>query len=290
MNNESFQMPRMPRLNDTTFRKLGHFIHSKFGIKMPAVKKQMVESRLKKRLTKLGIKSYEDYCNFLFSRRGIETELDEFINQITTNKTDFFREPAHFSFMEHHALPALLNQKRTGSQKTIRVWCTACSSGHEPYTIAMVVSEFIRKNPGLSFRSNILGTDISTRVLGVSRKAVYDHSEIIPVSNDLRKKYLLRSKNPKNNLVRIVPRLRRMVTFRQLNLMSPSLDIKPGVDIVFCRNVMIYFDRKTQNRLLHKICHAIRPNGYLFMGHSEVIHDKSFPLVPVAPTIYKKIT
>ena len=275
-------------MSDATFRQLGGFIHSELGIKMPMTKKQMVESRLRKRLIKLNMNSYDMYCKFLFSSEGIETELGEFINQITTNKTDFFREPAHFTYLEHEALPTLINYRKTGPYKTVRIWSAASSRGHEPYTIAMVLSEFARKNPRLSLHMSILGTDISTRVLSESQKAIYDHEEIIPVSTDLRKRYLLRSKNPKDNLVRIVPALRKMVTFRRLNLTADTWDIKPGIDIVFCRNVMIYFDRKTQDKLLNKICDKLRPNGYLFMGHSEVIHGRKFPLVSVAPTIYKR--
>ena len=289
MNDVSYHMnPTASRMSDTTFRQLGSFIHSELGIKMPMTKKQMVESRLRKRLIKLGMKSYEEYCKFLFSPGGAGKELNEFINQVTTNKTDFFREPAHFSYLEHQALPKLIHKHKGGTYKTIRIWSAASSRGHEPYTIAMVLSEFARKNPQMTLNINILGTDISTRVISESQKAVYDHDEITPVSNDLRKKYLLRSKNFKDNLVRIVPKLRRMVTFKRMNLMAETWDIKSGLDIVFCRNVMIYFDRKTQDKLLYRICEKLRPDGYLFMGHSEVIHGRKFPLVSVAPTIYKK--
>ncbi len=282
LTNTNFHMP------DRTFKKLGNFIHSTLGIKMPASKKQMVESRLRKRLIELKMKSYNEYCDYLFSPDGIEEELPEFINQITTNKTDFFREPAHFDYLENHALPKLVKGLPPGRPRMIKIWCTACSRGHEPYTLAMVVNEFAAKNPRLTLNFSILGTDISPRVLKASRKAVYPHEEILPVPLALRKKYLLRSKNKKDDLVRIIPRLRKMVTVRQMNLIEKTLDIKPGIDIVFCRNVMIYFDKKTQDELLVKICSKLRSNGYLFMGHSEVIQSQNYPLIPVAPTVYIK--
>ena len=279
---------RQPSLSDRTFRELGLFIQSQFGIKMPASKKQMVESRLRKRLVQLRINNYDAYCRYLFSAEGVEKELGEFINQITTNKTDFFREPAHFSFLENQALPALIQKRRSGTATPLRIWSTACSRGHEPYTIAMVVNEFTASHPGHMVEFSILGTDISSRVLAESRRAVYSHEEIAPVALPLRKKYLLRSRNYRDNLVRIVPALRQRVTFRQMNLMDEKLDIRPGLDIVFCRNVMIYFSKETQDVLLKKICEKIRTGGYLFMGHSEVLHDRALPLQAVAPTVYRK--
>lgn len=276
------------RMSDSAFKALGGFIHSELGIKMPGSKKQMVESRLRKRLIKLKMKTYTEYCDYLFSPDGVEKELPEFINQITTNKTDFFREPAHFTYLENQALPALLKHLPPGRGRTVNIWCTACSRGHEPYTMAMVVSEFKVQNPRLALNFFILGTDISPQVLAASRKAVYPHDEVLPVPLGLRKKYLLKSRNRKDDLVRITPELRKMVTIKQMNLMDKRFDIKPDMDIVFCRNVMIYFDKKTQDELLVKICDKLRPGGYLFMGHSEVIQSQKYPLIPLAPTIYMK--
>jgi len=277
-------------MSNSTFKMLGEFIHSELGIKMPASKKQMVESRLRKRLIKLNMKTYTAYCDYLFSPAGIEKELPEFINQVTTNKTDFFREPAHFTYLETKVLPALVKDLPPGRPRTVNIWCTACSRGHEPYTMAMVVSEFAAQNPRLSLNFSILGTDISPQVLAASRKAIYHHDEVLPVPLALRKKYLLKSRNRKEDLVRITPKLREMVMIRQMNLMDKQFDMKPNFDIVFCRNVMIYFDKKTQDELLKKICDKLRPDGYLFMGHSEVIQCQNYPLVPVAPTIYMKKT
>ncbi|MBI9092084.1 MAG: chemotaxis protein CheR [Desulfobacterium sp.] len=275
-------------MSDSTFKMLGGFIHSELGIKMPGSKKQMVASRLRKRLISLKMKTYTEYCDYLFSPGGIEKELPEFINQITTNKTDFFREPGHFTYLENQALPALIKGLPPGRPRLVKIWCTACSKGHEPYTMAMVVSEFAAQNARLALKFSILGTDISPQVLAAFRKAVYPHDEVLSVPLGLRKKYLLKSRNRKDDMVRIIPRLREMVSIKRLNLMDRQFDIKPDMDIVFCRNVMIYFDKKTQDELLVKLCDKIRPGGYLFMGHSEVIQSQNYPLIPVAPTIYMK--
>ena len=279
---------KRPCLSEGTFTELGRFIHSRFGIKMPPSKRHMVESRLRKRLAHLGMDNYDAYCRYLFSPEGNRDELGEFIDQITTNKTDFFREPSHFTFLEQHVLPDLVRNTPGGSGRHLRIWSTACSRGHEPYSIAMVVSEFTSGHPGAALSYSILGTDISNRVLEESRRAVYVHDEIVPVAMALRKKYLLRSRDQRSSLVRVVPALRQRVRFRQINLVGGCYDIRPGLDIVFCRNVMIYFDRETQQRILTGICEKIHAGGYLFMGHSEVIHGQALPLKAVAPTIYQK--
>lgn len=270
------------------FRELGNFIHAQIGIKMPDAKRTMVESRLHKRLLTLNMKSYEEYCQYLFSPQGIEKELPEFINQITTNKTDFFREPDHFTFLMDHALPDIAKEFKTGITNKISCWCAACSRGHEPYSVAMIMSEFARKNPRLSLKSSILATDISTKVLDVAQKAVYSHDEIEPVPMDLRRRYILRSKNRRSNLVRIAPEIRKAVRFRWINLINSNLKLNEPMEIIFCRNVMIYFDKQTQEKLINNLCNHLKPRGYFFVGHSEVLNCHNSPLVPMGHAIYYK--
>ena len=277
----------LPSLDMTDFRKLGDYIHAEFGIKMPAAKRGMVESRLRKRLIALNISSYDEYCAYLFSPRGQKDELSFFINQITTNKTDFFREGAQFVFLEKKVLPELLSSVPTGGTKKLSVWSAACSRGHEPYTLAMVLSEYAQQHKNIDF--SILGTDISTGVLKVAQKAVYAHDEIEPVPMMLRKKYLLRSKDRSKNMVRIVPQLRSRVRLLRLNLMNKYYTAIEQMDIIFCRNVMIYFERETQNQIMHKLLNHLKPGGYLFMGHSEVIQYAQFPLKSIQSTIYQKV-
>ncbi len=288
--NKTFQGPSLNTLSMKDFRRLGNFIHSELGIKMPDIKRGMVESRLRKRLNRLEMKSYTDYCNYLFSPQGMKNELTEFIDVVTTNKTDFFREASQFSYLTAKALPQLMGQDPARGTKKFSIWSTACSRGHEPYTLAMVLSDFADRQKTMNFSFNILATDISTRVLKVGQKAVYDHDEIEPVPMGLRKKYLLKSRDKARNLVRIVPKLRSMVKFRRLNLMDREYPVAEPMDIIFCRNVMIYFERNTQTALLHRLCRYLKPGGYLFVGHSEVLQGNEFPLVSPEATIYQKIS
>lgn len=273
-------------LDMADFRRLGKYIHAELGIKMPDAKRGMVEGRLRKRLKALNIASYKDYCAYLFSPHGQKNELTFFIDQITTNKTDFFRESRQFVFLAQKALPQIVSSNPTGDTRKLNIWSAACSRGHEPYTLAMVLAEYAEQQNDMDFY--ILGTDISTDVLRVAQKAVYAHDEIEPVPMALRKKYFLRSKDRSKNLVRIVPQLRNKVRLLRLNLMSKSYTAIEQMDIIFCRNVMIYFEKKTQHQILYRLLSHLRPGGFLFMGHSEVIQHAQFPLKSIQTTIYQK--
>ena len=276
-----------PKLSKNDFQRIGGFIQSNFGIKMPDSKRMMIESRLRKRLKSLGIDSYSGYCDYLFSQQGQVNELQSFIDVVTTNKTDFFREPDHFTYLSNKALPQLVNLHGTGGHKTFNVWSSACSKGDEPYTLAMVLSDYISTHRGCDFR--ILATDISTQVLDYARKGVYPHANIDPVPMGLRKKYLLKSKNNNEELVRIIPELREKISFKQLNLIAGDFQKYKVMDIIFCRNVIIYFDHATSFLLVQRLCNKLRKGGYLFMGHSELLDCNALPLTQVAPTIYQKI-
>lgn len=275
-------------MSDTDFRRLSGFIYTECGIKMSDVKKVMLAARLQKRLRILGMKSFGEYCQYLFSPHGVESELYHLIDAVTTNKTDFFREPDHFEFLTKTALPEIIVRKGGGLWKKLMIWSAGCSTGEEPYTLAMVIREFAERSPGFSFDCSILATDISTRVLEKAKHAVYDAERVQPVPDLLKKKYLLRSRDRNKGLVRIVPELRKMVRFRRLNFIENDFGIREMLDIIFCRNVIIYFDRSTQAALLNKFCRQLVPGGYVFMGHSETLHGLDVPLVQVAPTIYRK--
>ncbi len=272
-------------MTDREFARFSEFIYDTCGIKMPPVKKTMLEARLQKRLRKLGINSFKDYSEYLFSRTGTETELVHLIDVVTTNKTDFFREPAHFDYLVSQALPELMERTGAGLRKPLSIWSAGCSSGEEPYTLAMVLSEFSEQQ-NISF--SILATDICTTVLDKARLAVYDEERIDPVPLSLRRKYLLRGKGEQKGLVRIVPQLRHRITFRRLNFMDGDFGMREPMDIIFCRNVVIYFDKTTQERLLNKFYRQLIPGGYLFMGHSETLSGLDVPFVQMASTVYRK--
>jgi chemotaxis protein methyltransferase CheR len=204
------------------------------------------------------------------------------VDAVATNKTDFFREPYHFDFLLTKGLPELASFHRE-----IKVWSAGCSTGEEPYTLAMVLSEFVQQN-GLNF--SILATDISTRALQKAKRAIYDHERIGPVPPELRRKYLLRGKGHREGFIRIKPSLRSKVQFMRLNLTDPGFDdLAEPVHIIFCRNVMIYFDPPTQKDLVRRFCRYLPHNGYLFTGHSESHLGNNLPLVQVAPTIHRRV-
>ncbi|TGU70616.1 chemotaxis protein CheR [Geomonas terrae] len=270
-------------LSARDFGRLSRFIYDTCGIKMPDVKKTMLEARLQKRLRSLGMHSFTDYCDFLFSQEGLDRELVPMLDMVTTNKTDFFREPDHFHYLTQAVLPEWVKRHPIG---TLAIWSAGCSSGEEPYTLAMVLSEFAARNPGFDFK--ILATDISTRVLDKAKTAIYNESQVEPVAIELKKKYLLRSKDRASGMVRIVPELRAKVNFRRLNFMDDDFGMREPLDIIFCRNVIIYFDRPTQERLLQRFHRNMKPGSYIFMGHSETLSGLDVPLVSVYPTVYRK--
>jgi len=252
---------------------------------MPQVKNKMLQARLHKRLRILGMQTFDEYSNFVFSHDG-EKEIQFMIDAVSTNKTDFFREPAHFEFLTQSAIPELLKKNNT-RQKTFSIWSAGCSSGEEPYTIAMVLNEYKNKSK-INFNFKIVGTDISMSVLNKAEVAIYNEERIIPVPMNLRKKYLLKSKNSENKLVRIAPDIRAKVKFNQLNLMDRNFSFQNKYEIIFCRNVIIYFNKKTQENLLKKLYHHLFPGGFLFLGHSETLTNFQIPFISVAPTVYRK--
>jgi len=167
------------------------------------------------------------------------------------------------------------------------LWSAGCSTGEEPYTLAMVLSEFAYQHPALRF--SIIATDISTKVLDRARDGIYDEDRIAAVPDALKQRYVLRSKDRGRNLVRIVPELRAAVQFKRLNLMEESFSFSDPLDIIFCRNVIIYFDRSTQEQLISRFCRVLKPDGYLFLGHSESVHGFDLPLRRITSTVYRKI-
>jgi chemotaxis protein methyltransferase CheR len=285
MNRESHGFAHsLARLSDRDFARLSRFIYEQCGIRMPEAKKTMLEGRLQKRLRFLGLRSFADYIEYLFNPAEHNQELVQMIDLVTTNKTDFFREPDHFDYLQKQVLPAWCDQYGT---RQLMVWSAGCSTGQEPYTLAMVLHEFAASRPGFDFQ--ILATDISTRVLEQARKAVYPEELLAPVPQVLKTKYLLRSKDRQSGLVRIVPQLRAKVRFRRLNFLDSDFGLREPLDIIFCRNVIIYFDRATQVRLLQRFYGHMRAGAHIFMGHSETLSGLDVPLVSVASTVYRKI-
>ena len=272
-------------LTDSQFHKLSSFIHKNVGIKMPDEKRLMVQSRLTSRLKSLKMDNFDDYLKLAFSNtpEGNE-EIALMINAVTTNLTNFFRENAHFEYLTNVVLPELAKK----NEKKIELWSAGCSSGQEPYTLSIVMQEFMRKNPGKIKDYSILATDISSKVLDKALDAVYPMSEGESLSYDLKKRYFLKSKDLKNPCVRLKPQIREKVVFERLNFMDSVYPKTTQKNAIFCRNVLIYFDKATQESVIRKLLQHLVPGGYLFLGHSETIFGMELPLKTVGPTIFKK--
>jgi chemotaxis protein methyltransferase CheR len=273
-------------MSEAVFSRFSSFVQSEVGIKMPPVKKTMLQARLSKRLRRLGLQTFDEYCDFVFSPEGRATELQNMIDVVTTNKTDFFREPGHFHYLVQQVLPELMN-RGMGVRRRLMLWSAGCSTGEEPYTIAMVLSDFAERHRGIDF--SILATDLSGQVLKEARLGIYREDEVDPVPMGMKKRYLLRSRNRSEGRVKIVSAIRNKVEFRQLNFMDEEYAIGGNRDVIFCRNVIIYFKRSTQERVLNRVCRHLRTGGYMFMGHSETLNGLNVPLIQVEPTIYRKI-
>jgi chemotaxis protein methyltransferase CheR len=272
------------KLTSQDFNRLSGFIYNNYGIKLPITKKTMLESRLQKRLTKLGFTSYTSYCDFLFSKEGLAKELVPMIDIVTTNKTDFFRESSHFKFLTDNVLPKF-NPERIES-KSLRIWSAACSSGEEPYSIAITLKEYSQTQPT---NFTILGTDISSEILEKAKLSVYDEEKIEGIPLSLKKKYFLKSKDRAFGKVKLMPEIRSHVSFKRLNLMDKSYEVGAEMDIIFCRNVLIYFDRSTQEAVINKLAGKLKRGGYFFLGHSESISNMRVPLQQIVPTIFRKL-
>jgi chemotaxis protein methyltransferase CheR len=266
------------------YARLRELIYAEAGIHLGTERKTMLEVRIKRRLKALDLHSYSQYCDYLFGHEGLKDEITHLIDVVTTNKTDFFRESGHFEYLVERALPEL-TERNPGRQ--FLIWSAGCSTGEEPYTMAIVLSEYALTHPGFRFR--ILASDISNIVLAKAEMGVYTNAVVAPIAPLLRKKYFMRSREPGSEQVRVVPELRRSIEFRRLNFMDADYGVFEKVDAIFCRNVIIYFDRPTQEQILQKLANCLMPGGYMFVGHAETLHDMSLPLVPVAPALYRRV-
>jgi chemotaxis protein methyltransferase CheR len=275
----------LDHLSDRYFKAVAEVVEKRVGIKLPPAKQTMVEGRLRKRVRALDLADLNDYARHIFDRGHLEVELPHLIDCVTTNKTDFFREPSHFEFLRNVAVPALLKLHATRTAN-LKIWSAACSTGAEAYTIAMVLQELSEQRR--DFRFSILGTDISTDVLREAKTAIYPTAFIEPVPAAMRQRYVLVAKQAGRGVARIAPELRSLARFERLNLMDPHYPVDQDVDVIFCRNVLIYFDKPTQQAVVERLASHLRPGGYLLLGHSESMAGGGVDGIhQIVPTVFQ---
>ena len=277
------------RLSNSDFKELAHHFQQVLGIRLSLDKKILVESRLNQRLRLFQFDSFKEYVPFLFSPKG-QQELLYLNDLITTHKTYFYREDYHFKYLEACILPSLLKGS-SSLRKKLHFWSAGCSTGEEPYTLAFFLEEFRARTPTPAppFSYNILCSDVSISSLVTAKEAIYRGDlQMEGVPANIQKKYFLKSKERSKNLFRIVPEIREKMIFKILNL-KEDFSFNPLLDVIFCRNVMIYFDEDLRHNLIHRFCKELKKGGYLITGHAESLYSKDFPLKQEETNIYRRI-
>ncbi len=272
----------MPDITDAEFNQLSQLVYQHAGIHLPPQKKELVRSRLTKFLRSRKLASFHEYYQaVLKDTTGLE--LINLLDAISTNMTAFWREPKHFEFLGQELLPTL--QQKCKRTPQWRFWSAGCSSGEEPYTMAMVLLNAMANKDLTAVK--IYASDINTQVLNQAQRGIYPLSRVEPLSPEWRRRYFQKGVNQFEGYVRVKPEVKQLVEFFRLNLMD-HFPFKQEFDVIFCRNVMIYFEKGTQTELVNKFYQCLKPNGYLFIGHSESLCNISHQFAYVKPTIYRK--
>lgn len=256
------------------FERVRKLIYQHAGISLSAVKQDMVYSRLARRLRATGKQSFAEYLDALEKNGGDEWE--RFVNSLTTNLTSFFREPHHFPIFAEHL-------RKLGTKRPIRVWCSAASTGEEPYSIAITVAETFGATVD---HVAIVASDLDTNVLATAQKGVYPIERVEKLSPDRLRKFFLRGTGAQEGYVSVRPELKKLIEFRRINLLDPSYSVKGPLDIIFCRNVMIYFDKPTQYKILSRFAPMMQRDGLMFAGHSESFLHASDLFKSLGKTVY----
>jgi len=265
-----------------SFNQVRKLVKSITGIVLSDGKQDMVYGRLSRRLRKLSIPDVKSYLRLV--QKDNSDELIHFVNALTTNLTSFFREPHHFEYLKSDIFPALIN--KNGQTKKIRIWSAGCSTGEEPYSIAMTVSDFFASYQDWDVK--IIATDLDSNVVDTGKSGVYPLSRIDGVSSDYKRRWIKRGKGDKSDLVKMSNELQSMITFKQLNLLE-DWPISGPIDIIFCRNVVIYFDKETQKVLFDRYANILNSEAHLLIGHSENMFNVCHRFKTLGNTIYQKM-
>jgi chemotaxis protein methyltransferase CheR len=269
------------QLNDKDFNFVCDYIYSKSGIVLNNSKKEMVYRRFTRIIRDRHLDSFSDYCQLLKSNSKEEERY--FINAITTNLTSFFREQHHFDYLAEHEIPRLINDKK----RRFRIWCSASSTGEEPYSIAITLIESLKTHLN-TIDVKVLATDIDSNVLNTGKQGIYELNRIEDIPQALKKKYFSQGMGANSTKVKVSPKLQELITFKELNLMN-DWPMKGPFDVIFCRNVIIYFDKATQMQLFERYYNLLAPNGLLILGHSENLGDFQKHFENVGRTIFRKL-
>jgi len=272
-------------LKDSEFHKLSKFVQGMAGINLHEGKRELVKARLGRILRQRDFQNFGEYYDYLVNDKG-GYELTVLLNSISTNLTYFFREPQHFEFLAKGALPGILKNKEASRDCSLKFWSAGCSSGEETYSLAIAVIESL--NDRERWHINILGTDLSTKVLEIANAGIYEERGIAAIPYELKKKYFQMGANRWKGYIRVKPEFRKMIHFKRLNFMEDFHFAEP-FDVIFCRNVMIYFDKQTREMLVGKFIHNLAHGGYFFIGHSESLIGIKHNLKYIQPSVYRKM-
>ena len=276
-------------IEDNEFEYIKALVYKHTGIFLAPHKKIMVQSRLNARLRALGIKDYVEYVNKLKREPSFsEKEIPEIVNKITTNKTDFFRENHHFLFLKDEYFPKFEEESKQTGNKNLRIWCSASSTGEEPYSIAITCQEYFQNKP--SYHIKIYASDIDTNVLETAKQGKYKSERLATVTDSMKRKYFTESKDEKATYFTANQNLKSILEFRKLNLLEQPYAFSEKFDLVFCRNVIIYFDKQTQKKIFAGFEQVMKPHSYLILGHSETMFGISDAFKFLGHTIYQKKT
>lgn len=268
------------------FDRFGELVYTQTGISLGPHKRQLLQARLGKRLRTLGLDSFSAYYDHLTQNDASGEELIRFINAITTNKTEFFREPHHFRYLQEQWAPARRAMAARTGDRTVRFWSAGCSSGEEPYTLALVLSESLRTEAGWDVK--ILASDVDTEMLARAESGIFPSERTSSIPPPLLSRYFLRGVGGQAGFVKVRRALRELVTFRRINFNDEMWPIRTRFDGIFCRNVLIYFNRETQRRILERLLSFLKLDGVLFLGHSESIVGLVDGFLYLGNTIYAR--
>jgi chemotaxis protein methyltransferase CheR len=290
---ETFSLPTAPTqplvgtfpITDQEFDAFRELILRETGIFLSDAKRQLVSSRLAKRLRRFGFKTFSQYYDYLMTQDPEGKERLQMINCITTNKTDFFREAHHFTFLREQVCPQWQERARRSGVRRVRVWSAGCSSGEEPYSIAITLKEALGCLTGWDVK--VLASDIDTEMLRVGERGIYPAEKLKGVPQEVQHRYFLRGTGEWTGHLQVRPEIRSLVAFRRINLIAEPWPIYTRFDVIFCRNVIIYFNRDTQRRLFERLASYLAQDGYLLVGHSESLYWLGNLFVPLRSTIYR---